>query len=242
MRLKQSDGSFRMHEDGEVDVRGSYCALSVAHLVCINTTELTQNMGSFIASCQTYEGGIGGVPGVEAHGRYAFCGFAALSSLNQISLLDVDRFMHWCVSRQMEDEGGFQGRTNKLVDGCYSFWMGGIFPILSCYLQQSGEKVGDLMDRIRLQEYLLYCCQSERGGMRDKPGKSSDFYHTCYCLSGLSVAQHSYEWNQELQQIQLMENTVILGDARNQVEAIHPIYNLKWGKAEKIQLYFKNII
>ena len=23
----------------------------------------------------------------------------------------------------------------------------------------------------------------------DKPGKSADFYHTCYCLSGLSVAQ-----------------------------------------------------
>lgn len=25
-------------------------------------------------------------------------------------------------------------------------------------------------------------------GMRDKPGKSSDLYHTCYCLSGLSIA------------------------------------------------------
>ena len=24
----------------------------------------------------------------------------------------------------------------------------------------------------------------------DKPGKSRDFYHTCYALSGLSVAQH----------------------------------------------------
>ena len=22
------------------------------------------------------------------------------------------------------------GRTNKLVDGCYSFWQGGIFPLL----------------------------------------------------------------------------------------------------------------
>ena len=24
----------------------------------------------------------------------------------------------------------------------------------------------------------------------DKPGKTRDFYHTCYALSGLSVAQH----------------------------------------------------
>ena len=27
-------------------------------------------------------------------------------------------------------EGGFMGRTNKLVDGCYSFWQGGLFPLL----------------------------------------------------------------------------------------------------------------
>ena len=27
-------------------------------------------------------------------------------------------------------EGGFMGRTNKLVDGCYSYWQGGLFPLL----------------------------------------------------------------------------------------------------------------
>lgn len=29
-----------------------------------------------------------------------------------------------------------------------------------------------------------------KGGLRDKPGKPVDYYHTCYCLSGLSAAQH----------------------------------------------------
>lgn len=29
------------------------------------------------------------------------------------------------------------------------------------------------------------------GGLFDKPGKNVDPYHTCYALSGLSVAQHS---------------------------------------------------
>jgi protein farnesyltransferase subunit beta len=29
---------------------------------------------------------------------------------------------NWVVFRQGIVEGGFQGRTNKLVDGCYSFW------------------------------------------------------------------------------------------------------------------------
>lgn len=35
----------------------------------------------------------------------------------------------------MSLEGGFQGRTNKLVDGCYSFWMGGVFPIIGKMLE-----------------------------------------------------------------------------------------------------------
>jgi len=30
----------------------------------------------------------------------------------------------------MRLEGGFQGRVNKLVDGCYSFWQAGSFPLL----------------------------------------------------------------------------------------------------------------
>lgn len=34
------------------------------------------------------------------------------------------------MQRQMKLEGGFQGRTNKLVDGCYSFWQGGTFGVL----------------------------------------------------------------------------------------------------------------
>jgi protein farnesyltransferase subunit beta len=30
----------------------------------------------------------------------------------------------------MAFEGGFQGRTNKLVDGCYSFWVGALLPLI----------------------------------------------------------------------------------------------------------------
>lgn len=42
-----------------------------------------------------------------------------------------------------------------------------------------------------LQGWLLACCQVPgRGGLRDKPGKHCDYYHTCYCLSGLSACQH----------------------------------------------------
>ena len=40
--------------------------------------------------------------------------------------------------RQMKYEGGFQGRTNKLVDGCYSFWQAAIFPIMHMVLRKAG--------------------------------------------------------------------------------------------------------
>ena len=39
----------------------------------------------------------------------------------------------------MHFAGGFQGRTNKLVDSCYSFWMGAIFPQLRAHLAKKLE-------------------------------------------------------------------------------------------------------
>lgn len=41
-----------------------------------------------------------------------------------------------------------------------------------------------------LQEYVLLLAQAPGGGLRDKPGKAPDAYHTCYNLSGLSSSQH----------------------------------------------------
>lgn len=54
--------------------------------------------------------------------------------LKKSHLLDLESLTHWCARRQMEFEGGFQGRTNKLVDACYSFWMGATFPLLKASL------------------------------------------------------------------------------------------------------------
>ena len=52
----------------------------------------------------------------------------------------------------MSCEGGFQGRSNKLVDGCYSFWQGGLFPLLQPILQQRGKHKWSLV--VRITEYV----------------------------------------------------------------------------------------
>lgn len=93
MSMKQPDGSFTMHYGGEIDIRGSYCALSVAALTNLLTEELTENCIEFICKSQTYEGGIGPYPGKEAHNGYTFCGLAAMEILGGMHRLDMDKLV-----------------------------------------------------------------------------------------------------------------------------------------------------
>lgn len=63
-----------------------------------------------------------------------------------------------------------------------------------------------------LQKYILYCCQNvQSGGLLDKPGKSPDFYHSCYCLSGLSVSQHVYQHDSKVPGKYVLKSTTDVG-------------------------------
>lgn len=91
--------------------------------------------------------------------------------------MDVYGLISWLSAKQYAPEGGFAGRTNKLVDGCYSHWVGGCWPLLEAALNHPQSKEGmqdpcvtkGLFSRKGLMRYILSCCQSERGGLRDKP-------------------------------------------------------------------------
>lgn len=181
--MKLPDGSFRMHRGGEIDVRAVYCAVVVAKLTNISLPngDLFAGTAEWILRCQTYEGGFGGCPGMEAHGGYTFCAVAALILLNRIRLVDHDSLLRWLANRQMAVEGGFQGRTNKLVDGCYSFWQGACFCLLGPLLAEEFMELSYngkedprnnwTLHSSALQEYILLCCQHNLGGLIDKPGK-----------------------------------------------------------------------
>ncbi|XP_063803268.1 protein farnesyltransferase subunit beta isoform X1 [Pseudophryne corroboree] len=232
--LKQPDGSFNMHIGGEVDVRSAYCAASVASLTNIMTPKLFDGTAEWIARCQIWEGGIGGVPGMEAHGGYTFCGLAALVILKRTHLLDLKSLLRWVAFRQMRFEGGFQGRCNKLVDGCYSFWQAGLMPLLHRTLYAEGDSALShtnwMFNQHALQEYILLCCQCPSGGLLDKPGKSRDFYHTCYCLSGLSMAQHYGSG-------EILHETII-GVPENSLKPTHPVYNIGPDKVAHAIMHF----
>lgn len=314
LSLRESDGSFKVNRYGESDIRCSYIVAVVASLLCLddsstfpsssdvkNTALLTDEVANYVLACQNHEGGFSCVKGgSEAHASYTFCAIAALSIMRKLHLCYFPSLLRWLAFRQCTMEGGFNGRTNKLVDACYSYWVGASHAILLgeeyfrhlLYMSGMGEKrqkprcsllskemsvlhytqiininecfpssteaweceenkhllEEDLIDQFlsaddtttstanfeaskrialqnigaaksctakglaewnriseeeatmgdlyfhqrKLQLYLLHCCQSQQGGFCDKPTVSVDAYHTCYALSGLSVAQNLF--------------------------------------------------
>ncbi len=275
-------GGYRMHHDGEVDVRATYTLIVCAKLLDLLPASSSSSSSSgvlqrqqvidFVVSCQTYEGGLGGEPFSEAHGGYTFCGAAALKLMgalderscqnNDGNGLDISALLGWLARRQMAYEGGFSGRCNKLVDGCYSFWQGGAMAIVSsCYVEgetpsskndsnakdpwleryeRSITKTSNetdtswglenlpfplLFDVAMLERYILLCAQEVHGGLRDKPSKPRDFYHTCYNLCGLSVTQHCSQEGKD--------NT--FGDAKQtRLAPTHPVYNIRIDRVSKM--------
>mmetsp|Transcript_31034 Transcript_31034/g.69917 ORF Transcript_31034/g.69917 Transcript_31034/m.69917 type:complete len:448 (+) Transcript_31034:46-1389(+) len=235
MRMKSPQGGFKMHDEGETDMRGCYCAIATASMLHILTDELLEGVPDYIRRCQTWEGGIAGEEGLEAHGGYSYCGLAALCIAGKASALDLHGFLRWAVHKQMTREGGFQGRANKLVDSCYSFWQGAIFPLLHEAFRQQGENVPLPADHSwfapqPLQTYILLACQHPSGGLRDKPGKSCDFYHTCYALSGMAVSQYD-----------VAGGTVVVGDPSNLLERTDIYYNIALEKAERKTAFFSSL-
>ncbi|RWS02093.1 Protein farnesyltransferase subunit beta-like protein [Dinothrombium tinctorium] len=229
--MKQADGSFTMHKGGECDMRGVYCAISVAYLCNIQNDQLFENTASWIISCQTFEGGFGATPGNEAHGGYTFCAVAALMLLGLTHKCNVKSLLRWIVNKQYNLEGGFAGRTNKLVDACYSFWQGAVLPMIHAILcSYQGNIISIdtwLFHQQAMQEYILGCCQDPCGGLIDKPKKQRDYYHTCYGLSGLSIAQHA------------PGGDVIIGPESNRLVNTHPVYNVNIDAVNLAQQVFK---
>ncbi|RDI81618.1 hypothetical protein Vi05172_g8434 [Venturia inaequalis] len=272
-RMKQKSGGFSMASGGEVDIRGAYCGMTIISLLNLpmdlpsdspakingDETFLT-NLKPWIRRCQTYEGGIGGAPSNEAHGAYAFCALACLSiieppSKSITSTLHMPSLISWLSSQQNAPESGFAGRTNKLVDGCYSHWVGGCWALISAALNptsNSTQQPADLWSRSGLARYILCCCQNLRsGGLRDKPSKFADSYHTCYVLAGLSAAQNIFTY-QEAEKMGVAGATAAFGwsvEARgsdhipceymDRVKAVHPVYVIPFEAVDEARSYFE---
>lgn len=275
--VKQADGGFRMAKGAEEDIRGAYCAMTAISLLNLplelppdsparkaGLTKLTDKLGEWVGRCQTYEGGIAGAPSNEAHGAYAFCALACLSILDapHISIpkyLNTQALISWLSGIQTSPEGGFAGRANKLVDACYSHWVGGCWALIEAATLTPGRpKPQTLWNREALIRYLFCCGQQpgKKGGMRDKPSTRPDAYHTCYSLAGLSAAMNHYtydlggqtqdgesgrltsafNWSAETASAAEMQAWAF--DKGDAVIPVHPVFVLPFDVVERTELQF----
>ncbi|KAF9890181.1 CAAX farnesyltransferase (FTase) subunit beta [Aspergillus nanangensis] len=93
------------------------------------------------------------------------------------------------------------------------------------------------------------------GGLRDKPGKHVDSYHTCYTLTGLSSAQYSHYYTDtsvssgeefasafswRCHPTTTEEEGVNVFSEGDRLAAFHPIYVIPHKAAESMRLWFEN--
>jgi geranylgeranyl transferase type-1 subunit beta len=101
--------------------------------------------------------------------------------MNRLNVLGKDRYnnlIRWCLMRQ---NNGYNGRTNKVNDSCYSFWIGATLNLLEKF---------ELSDFSSTRQFLLEQCQHNLlGGFAKFPGAPPDILHTFYSLCWLAMSQ-----------------------------------------------------
>jgi protein farnesyltransferase subunit beta len=180
--FKLPSGAFRTSRDQESDIRSTYCALLIAYMTNMLTPEITRNCREFFRSCCNYDGGYSPNPGVESHGGFVHCAVGGLKILGHLNDLDFDRLIPWIALRQMSFGGGFCGRPHKLIDTCYSWWIGSAARIICDHLN-----IPPFWDESAVATFLLEMAQDRDGGMTANPPINRDPFHTLYGIAGLAV-------------------------------------------------------
>lgn len=97
------------------------------------------------------------------------------NQLNSLSVTQRNGLRRWLLNRQLD---GFQGRPNKPVDTCYSFWVGAALKILGAF---------DFSNFEQNRSYVLATQNDVIGGFSKWIDTMSDPLHTYLGLAGLSL-------------------------------------------------------
>ncbi|XP_053694696.1 geranylgeranyl transferase type-1 subunit beta [Sabethes cyaneus] len=179
--VQRDDGSFSATIDGsEHDMRFVYCAAAICAMLNDWGKVDKQKMADYIVKSIRYDYGISQHYEMESHGGTTFCAIAALQLSDQLDVLTPsvkEKIIRWLMFRQ---EGGFQGRPNKPVDTCYSFWIGATLKILGAF---------ELTSYKDNRQYVFSTQDKTVGGFSKWPGSHTDPFHTYFGLCGLSFLQ-----------------------------------------------------
>ena len=101
-----------------------------------------------------------------------------MNKLECLTQYQRQSLIQWCERRQ---SGGYNGRTNKDPDSCYSFWIGATLSMLGQF------KYTDMMGT---KSFLLDSCQYSMkfgGGFSKFPDAYPDLLHTFYSICWMSM-------------------------------------------------------
>lgn len=176
--LRQLDAAL----DGGVDPKRAFCALLTLALVHAALPVARRSpIGVAIVSCRNWDGAYGACPLGESHAGACFCCLAALTLLGEhLGTFPADwETARWLAERQ-QDCGGFNGRTDKEPDLCYSFWV-----LASLHLLAKVHWV----DCDAARAFVTTCIDEESGGLARRPGETGDVYHTFFGLMALELTR-----------------------------------------------------
>uniref|UniRef100_A0A8C3KF75 Geranylgeranyl transferase type-1 subunit beta n=1 Tax=Calidris pygmaea TaxID=425635 RepID=A0A8C3KF75_9CHAR len=178
--LQLEDGSFcAVLEGSENDMRFVYCASCICYMLDNWSGMDMKKAIDYIRRSMSYDNGLAQGAGLESHGGSTFCGIASLCLMGKLeevfSEKELNRIRRWCIMRQ---QTGYQGRPNKPVDTCYSFWVGATLKLLNIFQYTNFEKN---------RNYILSTQDRLVGGFAKWPDSHPDALHAYFGICGLSL-------------------------------------------------------
>ncbi|SBT39434.1 geranylgeranyltransferase, putative [Plasmodium ovale wallikeri] len=215
MTLLNEDGSFRGDIWGEVDTRFVYSAVSC--LTILNRDHLipTEKIASYILSNYSIcENAFSWTSANEPHAASVFCCLSTLFLIKKLYLINEHKIADWLSMRQTNN-GGFNGRAEKLTDTCYSWWIFSSLIILKKY---------NWINKYALKNYIFLCQDLENGGISDNPDCLPDICHTFFGLAALSLIDNLNKSEQCLH-----------------LKQMHPVYAIPLETVQKSKLPFYDV-
>ncbi len=140
-------GVFAGDEWGETDTRFLYGAFNALSLLNLMTLIDVPKAVAHVQACSNFDGGYGIDPQAESHAGQVLTCVGALAIAGRLDLVDKDRLGAWLSERQLEN-GGLNGRPEKLEDVCYSWWVLGSLAMIDRLHWIDGKK---------LSAFILQC-------------------------------------------------------------------------------------
>ncbi|KAF5285436.1 hypothetical protein FQA39_LY16690 [Lamprigera yunnana] len=177
--LQLPNGCFTGAKEGtESDMRFLFMAASICYLLNDwSAIDIPRAVG-FVKQSIGYDYGIAQGPELESHGGSTYCAIATLTLCNRLDALtkaQLEGLRRWLLNRQ---DTGFQGRPNKPIDTCYSFWVGATLKMLDAFQYSDFEKN---------RSFVLATQNNVIGGFSKWINTHCDPLHTYLGLAGLSL-------------------------------------------------------